>query len=105
MCVHKGCPLSGLLNNQTDCRSRDPHCTQGSVLRIQYAVWTQPGMEPGGFEKDNQASPQCPCLTPCWLVPLHIKPRLLDAGRALFRSAALAPCQHGQAIKGFRGLS
>ena len=28
------------------------------MLRIQYAVWTQPGMEPGGFEKDNQASPQ-----------------------------------------------
>lgn len=31
--------------------------TQGSVLRIRYAVWAQPGMEPGGFEKDNQARP------------------------------------------------
>ncbi|KAK9827981.1 hypothetical protein WJX81_004640 [Elliptochloris bilobata] len=29
---------------------------KGCVLSIRYAVWTRPGMDPGGFEKDNQDS-------------------------------------------------
>lgn len=67
--VLSGVQMQGLLSDQAERPSRAPRCMQASVLRIQYAVWTQPGMEPGGFEKDNQASPQCTCLNPCRLVP------------------------------------
>ena len=91
-------------SNQTDRLLRAPRCVQGSVLRIQYAVWTQPGMEPGGFEKDNQVSAQCPCLLPRRLVPFHIKTSPLDAGRPLFSSCDLRALSIWPCNEGFRGL-